>query len=168
MQRYEPRPIRFDGLREIDGWRLKRYSITYGPGPLEWSVFEPAMALVDAALPPPAVTAARPGLGFVIAHRGRTALYCVLSWWDNENELPTRVFVRDLEGDAEWRPARGAESFCVWDLQVIAFERDAYVTTLLAGKADAAAAARAYLATVLTHEPRPARPAPSAAGSGAR
>jgi hypothetical protein len=168
MRPYEPRPICFHGLREIDGWRLKRYSITYGPGPLEWSAFEPAMALVDAALPRPAVTAGRPGLGFVIAHRGRTALYCVLSWWDNENELPTRVFVRALEGDAEWRAARGPESFCVWDLQVIAFERDAYVTTVLAGNADRTAATGAYLGTVLTREPTPARPAPLAVGSGAR
>jgi len=152
MHRYEPRPIDFHGLRDVDGWRLKQYSIAYGPGPVDWPAFEPATALIDAALPRPAGTNERPGVGFVIAHQGRTALYCVLGWWDNENELPVRVFVRGLEDGAEWRPARGGESFCVWDLQVIAFERDAYVATLLAG-GDVRTATRAYVEAVLSREP---------------
>ena len=28
---YRPRPISFDGVREIAGWRIKMYAITYGP-----------------------------------------------------------------------------------------------------------------------------------------
>jgi hypothetical protein len=155
MYPYEPRPIRFHGLRDVDAWRLKRYSIVYGGGAVDWAAFEPAHALIDAALPRPAVTAARPGVGFVIAHQGRTALYCVLGWWDNENELPLRVFVRALEDDVSWRPARESESVCVWDLQVISFEREVYVATLLAGGTDVAAATRAYLGAVLTREPAP-------------
>ena len=161
MQRYAPRAIRFHGVSETDGWRLKRYSIAYGHEPVEWSAFEPALALADAALPRPAVTPERRGLGFVIAHRGRTALYCVVAWWDNENELPVRVFVRDRDGDAEWRAARGAESFCVWDLQVIGFERDAYVATVLAGDADPGGATRAYLGAVLGRDSESVRLAAS-------
>jgi hypothetical protein len=41
------------------------------------------------------------------------------------------VFIRE-PSDAEWRAARDSESVCVWDLQVIAFERDSYVMTVLA------------------------------------
>ena len=41
-----------------------------------------------------------------------------------------RVVVR--HGD-DWRRAGPSESFCVWDLEVIAHERDAYVETVLAG-----------------------------------
>lgn len=153
MQRYEPRPIRFDRVREVGGWRLKVYSVTYGTTPLDWSAFEAAMAMVDASLPRPAITPARHGVGFVIAHQGRTALYCVLGWWDNENELPFRVFVRGLESGAEWRAARGPESVCVWDLQVIGFERDAYVATLLTGDAHIDEAADAYVSAVMSREP---------------
>jgi hypothetical protein len=167
MQRYEPRPIRFHGLRSVDGWRLKRYSITYGPGPIDWPAFEPAMALIDASLPQPAATAERAGVGFVIAHLGRTALYCVLGWWDNENELPVRVFVRDHEGWAGWRAAGGAESFCVWDLQVIGFEREAYVATVLAG-GDAETATRGYLGAVLSRDSADAPLTGAGAGSAAR
>ena len=50
------------------------------------------------------------------------------------NELPLRVFLRDASG---WRAARGSESVCVWDLEIVAFERDAYVQTVLAeGRAE--------------------------------
>ncbi|MFN2563906.1 MAG: isochorismatase [Gemmatimonadaceae bacterium] len=167
MRPYEPRPIRVHGIRDVDGWRLKRYSIMCGSDSIDWRAFEPAITLTEAALPQPAVTPARPGVGFLILHQGRTALYCVLGWWDNENELPVRVFVRGLENDAEWRAARGSESFCVWDLQVIAFEREAYVATVLASGADIVAATRAYLGASLTREPAEPQPAGAAARSGA-
>ena len=54
----------------------------------------------------------------------------MLAWWERENELPIRLAVR--RGDEEWRDSRADESICVWDLQVIGFERDAYVATVLA------------------------------------
>ena len=46
-----------------------------------------------------------------------------------------------------YRPAQGDESVCVWDLEVIARERAAYVDTWLAGAAPAAAHA-AWLAAL--------------------
>jgi hypothetical protein len=163
MHPYEPRPIRFHRLHDVDGWRLKLYSIAYGSAPIDWSAFEPALWLVDAELPRPPVTPARAGVGFVIAHQGRTALYCVLAWWDNENELPVRVFVRPIESNATWRPAQGPESVCVWDLQVIAFERDAYVATVLSNDHDAAVAPDEYLSAVLEQDPTTPHPAPTLA-----
>ena len=168
MHRYEPRPIRFHGIRDSEGWRLKRYSITCGPAPVDWVAFESGMEMAEAALPRPAVTAERPGVGFVIAHRGRTALYCVVGWWDNENELPVRVYVRGLDANAKWRAARGSESFCVWDLQVIGFEREAYVATLLAGGADVEAAARTYLGAILSRGAADGTLAGAAAEPGAQ
>jgi hypothetical protein len=165
MQPYEPRPIRFHRLRHVDGWRVKLYSIAYGSQPIDWIAFESALRMADAVLPRPAVTPARRGVGFVIAHQGRTALYCVLGWWDNENELPLEVFVRGREPGAEWHLARGPESVCVWDLQVIAFERDAYVATVLSSGRDAADAVEAYLSAVLAREPASADSAPVAPGA---
>ena len=129
---YSARPIEFLGIENHKGLRLKLYSIIYGDEPFQRTAFEPGLNLAIAALPMPAVTAEGPGVGFVILHRGRTGNYLILSRWDRENELPTRVFITDEKG---WRPAKASESFCVWDLQVIWQEREAYVRTLLAGKA---------------------------------
>ena len=142
MHPYSPRPIRFLGIRTPGGWRLKHYAITYGPRSLDEAVFEPGLAMALAALPEPATTEGRPGVGFVIAHQGRGADYVVLAWWDRENELPLRVFVREQRDGAAWRPAQESESVCVWDLQVLGFEREAYVATLLAPDAGSEAADR--------------------------
>jgi hypothetical protein len=135
MQVYAPRPIEFHGVREWGAWRIKLYSIRYGERPLDWPTLEAGLNLAEAALPASAVAPGRPGVGFVIAHQGKTGDYVVLGWWDNENELPLRIFVRDADG---WRPARGGESACVWDLEVIWHEREAYVATFLATRDDAA------------------------------
>ena len=152
MQPFRPRPVRFHGLRHHEGWRLKLYSITHDGAPPALAAFEDGIGLATRALPLPAATAERPGAGFVIAHGGRSALYVVLGWWDRENELPVRVVVREHTPGAVWRPARASESFCVWDLQVMGFERDAYVATLLAPGAGDEAAAQ-YLARRFAMEP---------------
>jgi hypothetical protein len=123
---------------------IKLYSIVHDGAPPDWPVFEPGIALAFETLPAPAKAPGRPGLAFLIAHTGRDIWYTVLCWWDRENELPIRVWVAepDSSGTPRWREARGGESVCVWDLDVIWHERQAYVDTLLAGgnEADAPAA----------------------------
>lgn len=139
---YQPRPLSFLGVREVKGYRLKVYSIVYGERPFRADPFEQGLAVAAAELPQPSVTAGRPGVGFVIEHQGRTGDYLILSWWDQENELPTRVFV---SAPAGWRPATGGESFCVWDLRVVWSEREAYVSTMLSGRSGGV---EAYLSSV--------------------
>jgi hypothetical protein len=132
-KRYAPRPVRYLGLAEPRGYRIKQYAITYGGGPFRAADFAAGLRLAFEVLPQPAVTEARPGVGFAIAHQGNGADYTVLGWWDNENELPLRVVVRPQTPDGVWRLARDGESVCVWDLEVIWFERQAYVQTVLGG-----------------------------------
>jgi len=133
---YTPRRIRTHGIREANAWRIKLYSIVHDGRPPDWSVFEPGISLAFETLPTPAKAAGRPGLGFLIAHAGREIWYTVLCWWDRENELPIRVWVAepDSSGIPQWRDARGGESVCVWDLDVIWHERQAYVETLLSSQ----------------------------------
>lgn len=112
-----------------------------------WREFEPGFARVLAELPATARTADRLGVGFLIAHRGRGSSYVVLGWWDRENELPVRIAVRDHAEGAVWRAAAASESVCVWDLEVIGHERDAYVASVLSGAAKPLAGREAdYLA----------------------
>jgi hypothetical protein len=131
MHPFAPRRIEFHGLRTCGDWRLKLYSILYGPGPLDWHSFTPGLALAESALPQPAVTPERPGVGFLIAHQGRTGSYAVLGWWDRENELPLRVFVSPDGRAQSWRRNEGSESICMWDLEILWAERQAYADTVL-------------------------------------
>jgi hypothetical protein len=138
MQRYSDRPIRFLGTRSAGDWHLKVYAIWCRGDHFDLSAFTNGILLAVRDLPEPAVTPQRPGAGFLICHRGRELHYVVLGWWDNENELSVRVFVRD---GADWRAAR-SESFCVWDLQVFWHEREVYVRHVMGG---AAAGSERYL-----------------------
>ncbi|HTN54094.1 MAG TPA: hypothetical protein VML50_16925 [Anaeromyxobacter sp.] len=145
---HAPRPIRFRGLVEHLGFRLKRYTVTLPGAALDEPIFSGGRGLALSALPEPAVTPERPGVGFVIEHQGRGLDHVVLAWWDREDELPVRVIVGD---DAGWRPAR-EESFSVFDLEVMAAERDAYVAAVLA---PGGGGVERYLATVAAVAGRP-------------
>lgn len=125
------------------GWSLKRYDILYQVDHLDEPLYAEGLRLAMSALPSPAQTEKRPGVGFVICHHGADWHYIVLNWWDNENELFQRIYLRAFDDDA-WRDGAGEGSFCVWDTQVIAFERDTYVQHVLSPHPDT----RAYLAAV--------------------
>ena len=128
---YAPRRISACKAVEHLGWRLKRYSVCLPEQAFDESRFHAGRMAALAALPTPAVAPARAGVGFLIDHQGNGIDYVVLGWWDRENELPLRVFVCERPGSGEWRAARGSESVCVWDLQVIWEERQSYVETIL-------------------------------------
>ena len=123
--------MRFRGLRTHEAWRVKQYSIAAGDS-FDESAFEECWRIASGALPLPATDDRRPGIGFVIHHEGATARYFVLCWWDNENELPIRVWVQPTDGSSAWRRAGERESVCVWDLEIIESERRAYIEHVLA------------------------------------
>lgn len=127
-QPFAPRDTRFVGVVELDDFRLKHYAIVHGDAPFGADRFEAGVAIALDTLPHPATTPARPGVGVLITHQGNGADYVVVAWWDRENELPIRVIVNDGRG---WRAAAGGESICVWDLEVLWREREAYVATVL-------------------------------------
>lgn len=125
---YSKRSIRFQGLKDIAGYQLKIYSILHEKRTFNEKLLLQALDLSATVLPQPAVNDDRPGVGFLILHQGLTADYLILSWWDNENELPTYIFVYDK---VAWRMAHSSESFCVWDIEVMWQEREFYVSTFL-------------------------------------
>jgi hypothetical protein len=57
----------------------------------------------------------------------------IVDWWENENELRHRVFKAVPEAPEAFREiTHTGESFCVWELAVIGFEREAWINTVLA------------------------------------
>lgn len=140
---YLPRPVAFLGVEECSGYALKLYSIRVGDQPFDRTRFSEAWGLLESFLPTPAISIGRPGVGFGILHQGATGDYFVAGWWDRENELPTRVLINDGSG---WRRAEGSESFCVWDLRLMWWEREAYIATVLSSRE---AGVEAYLSMTM-------------------
>jgi hypothetical protein len=92
-------------------------------------------------------------VGFMILHYGNEGDYLLVSQWYNADMLKhwVRGAVVDAEGDTTFTPLAQRELVaCIWELEIIKFERDAWVNTVLAqGQLDQAAL-DAYLATTFS------------------
>lgn len=73
---------------------------------------------------------------FAIFHHGASMLYLVLCWWGNDNELFQSVSVLTAQG---WVEDAQRYSFCLYDLEVIWFERQAFIQHLYCPHPDLAA-----------------------------
>jgi hypothetical protein len=145
---YAPRSVRFLELLTCPDWRLKVYTIAYDAAPGA-AVVARARALARGVLPP-VVAGEPPGVGFVTIHAGRDAHVVLVSWWVNANELCQRSWRAPLDRPDSFEEVTAVGFVgCVWDIALIAFERDAWIDTILAAPAPGL---DAYLATRLTRD----------------
>lgn len=72
------------------------------------------------------------GVGFVGIHDGKTANFVFVDWWADENELHHHVYVSPSDEPAklDYKTPSGLIA-CVWDLALMAYEREAWVETVL-------------------------------------
>ncbi len=126
------RAIRFLGVLEHQGWRLKQYGISYqGLRPRD-SLLAEAQGIVAESMPMPAFTDSRYGVGYVGVHDGRGADFIFLDWWAHENELHHHVYVCEDKPSGVFKNVTGTSlTACVWDLRVMCFERQAWVDKVL-------------------------------------
>jgi hypothetical protein len=117
---YEPR---FISLLDRDG-RLKHYGIA-----LHGRVPRPELTAATRVLAQQVVP--DEASGFTTAHDAATAGLGLVYWWANENELHQRVFASPLDHPAALEPADGTGMACVWELEVIDFERRAWLEDVL-------------------------------------
>jgi hypothetical protein len=129
---YRSRSIAFLELWYHSGWRLKIYGITPDAERPDSALISGARTIAMAALPQPAVTQDRYGVGFMGVHQGRGSNLVFVDWWENENELFHRSFVSSPAKPNEFSNVTATgPSACVWDLAVMSFERQAWVAAVL-------------------------------------
>lgn len=175
---YCPRPTRFLTLVETRDHALKVYGITAAPE----LAGHPSQPAVDAAIaislahlasPSPAshaggidIAALRThGLGFLIVHQGRDAIFAVLESWIDENILRHALWIAPLTDPTRFEPAdQSGLNVCVWELAVLAHEREAWLRHMLTPRATQNRAT--YLADVLILDPPPQAKTRRATGSG--
>jgi hypothetical protein len=109
---HEPRQITFLG-REGP---TKHYAIG-NPGA---ALIEATQALAEHGVP-----------GFTIAHQGKAAAMALVYWWAHENEVHRRAYAGPLDDRAALAPLTGTGMACVWELEVIDFERRAWLEDVL-------------------------------------
>src|SRR6201986_2544949 len=125
---HEPRQIAFLGRDE----RMKHYGIALEGDPRR------ELAKATRRQAPTGV------YGFTVAHDAKLAALAIVYWWENENELHARYFQAPKDDPGELEEVTGTGMACVWELEVIDFERRAWLEDVLIGDDPAA-----YLAHVL-------------------
>jgi hypothetical protein len=130
---YIPRPVAALGIWQHGDWLMKTYTIAYRRKSARAELVKAAEAVAADALPTPAITATRYGVGFLGIHDGRGAGLVFVDWWEQENDLHHRVFLSSDTNRGTLRPAEPTELVaCVWDLSVIAHEREAWLRHVFA------------------------------------
>lgn len=130
---YRRRPVRCLDVAELDGWRIKVYGIAYRGEAPDGALVDAALRTARRALPSPAASDDRYGVGFLGIHEGRTGNFVFLDWWAREDELHHLVWFSASVDPSELRAAMRTDPIaCVWDLRLLAHEREAWVTHVLA------------------------------------
>ena len=128
---YRPRRIQ-PATPAWDDDGLKLYTLSASGKPVAETPYRAELAKQKAALELDwAHTAA-----FAIFHAGATQAYLVLCWRGQDNELRQRVLAR--EGKA-WVHDPLRYSVCVWDLEILWFERNSFLDTVYTTRPDLSA-----------------------------
>lgn len=126
---YAARSMRCEDVWHSGSSTLKLYTITATPEPMSAGAMDAGREIVDG-------DGSANGVGFVILHRGEEALWLLLHWWMPGGILAERLWSSPLEGPIAFEPRDRPLMACVWELVPIAFERDAYVRTVMNGRSD--------------------------------
>ncbi len=148
---YQSRPIRCLEIWHVDDWRIKVYGIAYGRALPNEALMAAGKAVAQHTLPQPAFTDNRYGVGYLGVHEGRGVNFVFVDWFADENEIHHRVFTGPTDNPSRLVPTSVEQSTaCVWDLRVMAFERQAWLDTVLLNPQGPDLAA--YLACQLNEE----------------
>jgi len=150
---YRPRHIRLLELWRFPGWALKVYGIAWKdmPGP---GLVAAAKRVAQDRIMTSAVHESHYGVGFLGVHADKLGNLVFVDWWADEHHLHHHVYSSPLDQPEalEYRTPAGLAA-SVWDLEVVAHERDAWVEHVL--RRPKTWRLEAYLADALDTGPRP-------------
>jgi hypothetical protein len=106
-----------------DAEGIKVYAISSHGQPVDYSHYASQLQAMKRAR---SVAWARTP-AFAICHDGASARYLVLGWWGNDNEMFVAVAANDGSG---WIEDMSRYSFCLWDMEVMWHERNAFVVEM--------------------------------------
>jgi hypothetical protein len=133
METYRPRTIIARPLHLVDGWRVKIYVVTPRETFESEAILENAIARLSEWLTPPASEPWHSHkIGFLIFHEGADGLWSLVNRWVADDMLQSATYYTDYrEPDTFIRNPAKAFMACVWELPIIAFERDLWVEEVL-------------------------------------
>ncbi|MBS9463387.1 hypothetical protein KIM67_13290 [Flagellimonas sp. 389] len=134
---YRPRSIEFKGVNKINMWDVKVYTVT------NKEVFQSRKTLqhIFDTLPAWLEQIGNTELpnykkAFLIVHEAREGVWILLNWWTGGEMIQTKIFFSSYENPTAitTSPYGTNALLCVWELEIFAHERQAWINTILNGK----------------------------------
>jgi hypothetical protein len=130
LEPYQPRTIQFVNLFEAQGWKLKVYSVLHPDKTLNPQLMETAKQTALDFLPGHSEPG-HYGAGFISVHQGKSYDFVTVGYWTYSTELRHQSYMRASSGSSELETITTELSSDVWDIRLLAFERDAWVSKVL-------------------------------------
>lgn len=130
---YQTRPIRFVELYHINNWIVKIYSISLRREHVDTAFIDYAKQNLSHWLEQvtnyPLETY---NIATLILHEGKEGCFAIINWWIDENMLQNHVYLSTYDEPQKFvlYSDKGIMT-CVWELEVIWFERDAWIKHIL-------------------------------------
>ena len=128
---YAPRPVRFIRMERAGDWRLKVYGIAMPCQAPRRELVEESIWKATEVLPKDAHADGREGVGFVTVHDAATCGITLIYWWQGTNELHQRISLSPLDDPTAMTQLEPQAAGCVWELEVVDFERRAWLEDVL-------------------------------------
>ena len=116
---YKTRPIRYLGVWELIGWRMKAYSIAYGKDTVRGELVDAARRVALERISRAGESVNHYGVGFIGIHEGKNGNFVFVDWWADGNELHHHVYTSPLDQPDEltYMTPTGLAA-CAWDLRI--------------------------------------------------
>ncbi len=149
FEKYKPRRIEFAELLRVGDWDIKIYTITTK------RKFCSVMALENIEKLMPAwieeleeSNLLNHKIAFLIVHEAREGIWVLFNWWTGREMIDSKVYFSEF-GKSEKlipTPFESNALICIWELEVFAHERKAWIENILVDKPNL----EAYLSDTLT------------------
>ncbi|MEM7485685.1 MAG: hypothetical protein AAF348_10810 [Bacteroidota bacterium] len=134
---YRPRLIEFKGVKKFSTWDVKVYTVTnkeaFQSKQILHNIFDELPSWLEqiehSELP-------NYKKAFLIVHEAREGVWILLNWWTGGEMIQTKIFFSSYESLTmiTASPYGTNALLCVWELEIFAHERQAWITTVLNGK----------------------------------
>lgn len=136
---YRPRRIEFKELAKVGDWHVKVYTITKEEKFTSYETLEN----VRLQLPKLLHSAQHSNLptyktAFIMVHQAREGVLILLTWWTGGEMVESKIFFSDYAtpDKIEPSPFKDKALVCIWELEVFAHERKAWIDHVLSKPMD--------------------------------
>jgi hypothetical protein len=129
---YQTRSIKFVEVYNIDGWKVKIYSIARSNDRIsEKNLVETKNQISHWLIYSSIHQLPTYNIATLIIHEGREGCFAIINWWFDENMLQNYVYLKRNGEKAYAMISQEGIVSCVWEMAIWWHERNAWVNHIL-------------------------------------